>query len=223
MLCEDWDMRAFESNNVGVLVDVRVALRGYRCKVLSTPNPNCLRGTFLDFCSKSYSSTATTYYSGLGVEMVDVKDLLAYNDAERRAFFKAFTKLSWDDFTKDREASFGSIKNIFIHTLNATDYWLDFLQKEDQCSKKKFEKYKTLKEIGTYMRHVEKRMNKYIQPLSLEDLKKKYTGKRKGKPETITAEDILVHVFEEEVHHRGELIALFWQMGIKPPLIGYPP
>ena len=155
--------------------------------------------------------------------MVDIKDLLAYNDAERRAFFKAFAKLPWKEFTKNREASFHSIRNIFIHTLNATDYWLDFLQKEDQCSKRKFEEYKTLKEIGAYMELVENRMNKYLKSLSPEDLKKKYSGRRNGKLETVTAEDILVHVFEEEVHHRGELIALFWQMGIKPPLIGYPP
>jgi uncharacterized damage-inducible protein DinB len=155
--------------------------------------------------------------------MVDIKDLLAYNEAERRAFFEAFGELSWDDFTKSRDASFDSIKNIFIHTLNAADYWLDFLQKEKHCSKKKFEEYKSLKEIGDYMRQVENRMNNYLRSLSAEDLKKKYTGRRRGKLETVTAEDILVHVFEEEVHHRGELIALFWQMDIKPPLIGYPP
>ena len=155
--------------------------------------------------------------------MVDIKGLLAYNDAERRAFFKAFAKLPWKEFVKNREASFLSIRNIFIHTLNATDYWLDFLQKEDQCSKRKFEEYKTLKEIGAYMELVENRMNKYLKSLSPEDLKKKYSGRRNGKLETVTAEDILVHVFEEEVHHRGELIALFWQMGVKPPVIGYPP
>jgi uncharacterized damage-inducible protein DinB len=71
--------------------------------------------------------------------MVDIKDLLAYNDVERRAFFKALARLSWEEFTKNREASFNSIRNIFIHTLNATDYWLDFLQKENQRSQKKFE------------------------------------------------------------------------------------
>ncbi len=157
--------------------------------------------------------------------MVDIKSLLAYNDAERRAFFKAFSKLTWNDFTKNREASFNSIRNIFIHTLNATDYWLDFLQNDNQQSKKKFEEYKTLKEIEAYTKHMENRMNKYLNSLSAEDLKRKYKGRerRKGKVETLTAEDILVHVFEEEVHHRGELIALFWQMDIIPPLIGYPP
>jgi len=155
--------------------------------------------------------------------MVDIKDLLAYNDAERRAFFKAFAKLSWDDFTKNRGASFDSIRNIFIHTLNATDYWLDFLQEENRRSKKKYEEYKTLKEIGDYMQQVENRMNTYVKSLSPEDLKKKYKGRRNNELEIVTAEDILVHVFEEEVHHRGELIALFWQMGVEPPVIGYPP
>jgi uncharacterized damage-inducible protein DinB len=155
--------------------------------------------------------------------MVDIRDLLAYNDAERRAFFEAFTGLSWREFIKNREASFHSIRNIFIHTLNAIDYWLDFLQDEDQRSKKKFEEYKTLKEVEAYMQHVERRMHDYLETLSPESLKKKHELTRGGKPETKTAEDILVHVFEEEVHHQGELIALFWQMGIEPPLVGYPP
>jgi len=157
--------------------------------------------------------------------MVDIKNLLAYNDAERHAFFKAFAKLSWDELTKNREASFHSIRNIFIHTLNATDYWLDFLQGENQRSRKRFEEYKTLRDIGAYMKRVENRMNKYINSLSSEGLKRKYKGRerRKGEVETLTAEDILVHVFEEEVHHRGELIALFWQIGIEPPVLGYPP
>jgi len=155
--------------------------------------------------------------------MVDIKDLLAYNEAERRAFFRSFAKLSWDEFTENREASFGSIRNIFIHTLKAIDSWLDFLQNNNQRSKKKFEEFKTLKEIEAYVKQMENRMNRYVNSLSPEDLKKKRTRARKGKIETLTAEDILVHVFEEEVHHRGELIALFWQIGIKPPLIGYPP
>ena len=153
--------------------------------------------------------------------MVDIRELIAYNEAERRAFFKAFAKLSWSEFIKNREASFHSIRNIFIHTLNATDSWLDFLQNCSPRSRKKFEEYETLKEIGVYMRHVEKHMHDYLERLSPENLKKKYEVGEEGKTETKTAEDILVHIFEEEVHHRGELIALFWQMDIEPPVIFY--
>jgi uncharacterized damage-inducible protein DinB len=42
-----------------------------------------------------------------------------------------------------------------------------------------------------------------------------------GRDVEVTAEDILIHVFEEEVHHRGELIALLWQMDVEPPLMGW--
>lgn len=155
--------------------------------------------------------------------MVDIKDLLAYNDVERRAFFNAFTKLSWDEFIKNREASFLSIRNIFIHTLDAEDYWLGFLKNENQRSKRKFDEYTSLKEMEAYMQKVEKQMHDFLQTLSPENLKKKYEVIGSGKPEKLTTEDILVHIFEEEVHHRGELIALFWQIGIEPPVIGYPP
>jgi uncharacterized damage-inducible protein DinB len=72
------------------------------------------------------------------------------------------------------------------------------------------------------MEHVENRMVGYLDSLSARDLK----GKRKvtcdgGETVEVTAEDVLIHVFEEEVHHRGELIALLWQMNIEPPPMGW--
>ena len=155
--------------------------------------------------------------------MVDIRDLLSYNEVERRAFFKAFGELTWDEFTKNREASFNSIRNIFIHTLNATNYWLGFLQHETNRPKKNFDEYTSLKEIETYMQQVEKRMHDFLDMSSPSNLKKKYEVSGSEKLETLTVEDILVHVFEEGLHHRGELIALFWQIGIEPPVIGYQP
>jgi uncharacterized damage-inducible protein DinB len=156
--------------------------------------------------------------------LVDVRKLLEYNEKERHAFFDKFKELSWDELTKNREASFHSIRNIFVHTLNAVDYWLDFLQNESLLSRKKFDEYGTLEEMRAYMEQVEKRMHGYLRSLSPEGLVKKYkVPLDEGKVDEVAAEDILVHVFEEEVHHRGELIALFWQMDIEPPLTGYPP
>jgi uncharacterized damage-inducible protein DinB len=72
------------------------------------------------------------------------------------------------------------------------------------------------------MEHVEKRMQNYLDSLPKEGLRKTYTAKDDyGKAIKITAEDVLVHVFEEEIHHRGELNALLWQMGIDPPPMGW--
>lgn len=150
--------------------------------------------------------------------MVDVKELLKYNETIRHRYFESFLKLSWNDFTKDRGASFSSIRNIFVQTLSAIDYWLDFLQKENIHSKSKFEEYKTFDDVRTYMEHVERRMQNYLDSLSRKELQKKYNATDEDhKIAKFTAEDVLVHVFEEEVHHRGELIALYWQMDIDPP------
>jgi uncharacterized damage-inducible protein DinB len=154
--------------------------------------------------------------------VVEVRQLLEYNEKVRHRYFEALAKLAWDEFVKNREASFHSLRNIFIHTLGAIDYWLDFLQKEDLHSHKKFDEYQTFQDVKAYMEHVEKRMRNYLSSLPAEGLAKKYSVTNDA-DETIkiTAEDVLIHVFEEEVHHRGELIALLWQMGIEPPLMGW--
>ena len=155
--------------------------------------------------------------------MVEVSKLLEYNRIERRAFFTKFTELTWEQFTENREASFHSMRNIFIHTLQAVDFWLDYLQKQNVGSKKKFDEFKSFEDLRTYMEQVEKRMQSYLESLSPKILQQKLTVHGKGKPEEVTTEDILVHVFEEELHHRGELMALLWQIDVAPPVMGYPP
>jgi uncharacterized damage-inducible protein DinB len=155
-------------------------------------------------------------------KMVDVKSLLEYNESVRHRYFEKLAKLSWKEYIKNREASFNSFRNIFIHTLETIDYWLDFLKKENLRSKKKFDEFKTFDEVESYMERVEKRMQEYLKSLSCVGLKKTYTiTGEKHKSTRITAEDILIHVFEEEIYHRGELNALLWQMGVDPPPMGW--
>jgi uncharacterized damage-inducible protein DinB len=154
--------------------------------------------------------------------MVDVRELLNYNEEVRHRYVDALAKLSWDELIKNREASFSSIRNILVHTIGATDHWLDLLLKEKSQGRRGFDEYKSIEDIRTYMEHVEARMRGYTSSLTQEGLAEKYDVKNDlGKIVEVTAEDVLIHVFEEEVHHRGELIALLWQMGIEPPLMGW--
>jgi uncharacterized damage-inducible protein DinB len=154
--------------------------------------------------------------------MVNVKELLEYNHVVRHRYFKSLSSLSWEEFTRNREASFNSLRNIFVHTLRAIDYWLDFLKEENLRSERKFDEYRSIDDVRIYMERVETRMKDYLQSLPSDGLRKKYsvTGES-HKITKVSAEDVLIHVFEEEVHHRGELIALLWQMGIEPPEMGW--
>ena len=45
--------------------------------------------------------------------------------------------------------------------------------------------------------------------------------RRDGGIEQHTVEDILMHVVEEEIHHRGELLCIYWQLDIRPPYTSY--
>ena len=154
--------------------------------------------------------------------MVDIKDLLEYNKQVRQRYLQALTRIPWEELTRNREASFNSIRNIFIHTLKAIDYWLDVLLNEQNCKAKQYKKYKNLEEICEYKDYVEERMQSYLDNSFSGALSKKYVIRTDlGTEEEVTAEDILIHLFEEEVHHRGELIALLWQMNIEPPLMGW--
>ena len=154
--------------------------------------------------------------------MVDIKELLEYNKQVRQRYFQALTSIPWEELVKNREASFNSIRNIFVHILKAIDYWLDVLLKEHSCRAKQYGEYKDFEEIREYKDFVEGRMEKYLDTLLSGELLSKVVIKNNlDETVEVTVEDILVHLFEEEVHHRGELIALFWQMNIEPPLMGW--
>lgn len=154
--------------------------------------------------------------------MVDVKELFEYNQRVRQSYFQALVSIPWQELIRNREASFNSIRNIFIHILKAMDHWLDILLKEHNYRAKQYEEYKSLEEIRVYKDYVEGRMQKYLDTSLPGKLHNKFVIKNDlGETVEITAEDILIHMFEEEVHHRGELIALFWQMNVEPPLMGW--
>jgi uncharacterized damage-inducible protein DinB len=38
---------------------------------------------------------------------------------------------------------------------------------------------------------------------------------------TTTVKDVLIYVITEELHHKGEIIAILWQMNIQPPDMGW--
>jgi uncharacterized damage-inducible protein DinB len=156
-------------------------------------------------------------------QMVQVRSLIEYNQTVRRQYFVTLSKVSWDELTRDRGASFGSIRNIFVHTLNAVSHWLEFLQGEPRYQIKGFDDYHSIKDLEDYLKDIEQRMHTYLCSLTPALLQAEYevTVGEHDENTDVTAEDILVHIFEEEVHHRGELIALLWQIGVEPPPMGW--
>ena len=85
-----------------------------------------------------------------------------------------------------------------------------------------FDDYDSIKKIREYVEQVESKANEYLNKITPEELLRKVERKqRNGSIMTATVEDRLIHLFQEEMHHRGELIALLWQMNVNPPHIGW--
>jgi uncharacterized damage-inducible protein DinB len=73
-----------------------------------------------------------------------------------------------------------------------------------------------------FMKEVEAESQAYLSKLKPEDLDKVFSWpSRDGATKIARVEDILVHVVEEEIHHRGEILCLMWQINTTPPYTSY--
>jgi len=157
--------------------------------------------------------------------MADIKALFEYNWDCRRKFLESFGALPWNEVVADRGASFGSMRNIFIHSLAAEHDWLADLARGKVGTSTDYDPdrdFGDMAAMGKYLEKVEADDRAYLQRLRPGDLSKPFPLRaREGPDGVLTVEDILVHVVEEEIHHRGELLCLMWQIDVEPPNIDY--
>lgn len=89
-----------------------------------------------------------------------------------------------------------------------TDAYINYaLQGNKNYPEVKLEEYDSIEKIKRYMDDVEIRAGANLAKMTPEQLEK--------------SETLLLDFFQEETHHRGELLALLWQMDVEPPHRGF--
>ena len=156
-------------------------------------------------------------------DLESIREWFAYNDYVRKKYLKALEGLSDEQLTKDRGASFPSILDIFEHIYWAYRLWLGEmyggvrLEENDSFGRK----CASLEEL----REDAEKMNPYIAEfatkLQPQDLGRWIERPRNGEQFSFNVENMLWHLIEEELQHRGELNALLWQMDVDPPITGW--
>lgn len=158
------------------------------------------------------------------VKLVDINELFGYNWHMRKEFLKSMSELPWQKLVESCGASFDSIRDIFIHSLQAEHFWIRNLtgKSTEGIFSTSFEKFTSIEAIKEYADNVEKETKEYLNTLTMEKLNSifQFVG-WDGKIRRHKVEDILIHVIEEEIHHRGELLCIYWQNDITPPHVGY--
>ena len=155
--------------------------------------------------------------------MMETIKLLEYNQYLRHKYLEALTKLPWEEVVEDRGASFNSLRNIYLHGVSVLDFYVNHvIQGDTTYPIIDYDDYDNIDKINNYLKQVESKANAYLSRITPEELSRKIERKlRNGSIITVTVEDVLIDLFQEETHHRGELIALLWQRDVNPPHMGW--
>ncbi len=153
-----------------------------------------------------------------------IRDLYAYNSHVRKKYLETiFTNVPEEERYKPRGASFPSLVDIFVHVLDAYRWWFIYVynDKLKEWGRLREKKKYTMEEVVEEERKIDELVLGFVSNLRESDLDRKVTFTNDGGTEQITIRNMLVHMVEEELQHRGELNALLWQLDIDPPIIGF--
>jgi uncharacterized damage-inducible protein DinB len=132
-------------------------------------------------------------------------------------------KLPWEEIIRDHAASFSSIRNVFLHVLNAYRYWFQYAIYNNLKDYKGIDTatFNTVDAIRKHEAEVDSMVTSLIDSLREEDLLKVRVIQDGSVTYNVTMEAVLMHMIEEELQHRGEINCMFWQQGIDPPIVEY--
>ena len=151
---------------------------------------------------------------------MDPRQLCRYNMFIRPAYVDAVLSLGWDEASKDRGASFGSLKNILLHIWDVELWHLHYVAegRAAEAPDWDYDTFTTIESFTEARTMVEAKTQAFLDRLTDADLERQITYERPDDtPIDYSLGQVLVHVATEEVHHRGELIALLWQIDREPP------
>jgi uncharacterized damage-inducible protein DinB len=153
---------------------------------------------------------------------MDYTEMFAYFKSERKKMIEAFEKLSFEDFSKNRELSYYSLKATFAHTVVVEHNWLHRAYRGLPNLESRPEDFGTLEEIMKFMLDTDEKTRALFDEITKADLEKTVhrklsTGQEIARP----LEVVLYHVAIEVIHHYGEIFGEFWKMNIDAPYLPY--
>src|SRR5437870_808249 len=149
----------------------------------------------------------------------DFRSIYQYNWQVLRDYGEALAKLPREELIKNREATHGSMKNIFHHILSVHDGWLNVAAQgtsaDPAMREKDFDQVASMEPLRAYLEKIIAKEASFLASLRDKDLGRRV--KPEWKERSHQLQNALMQVTFEQAHHIGELIALFWQIDVEPP------
>jgi uncharacterized damage-inducible protein DinB len=150
----------------------------------------------------------------------EVTELYEYSTRVRRSFAEKLAELPSEALSKNREASFYTMKNIMLHMIDNEDWIVNWVipGKSQAYVRRKWEEYVDIAAVLQHLNEVEKGTRTYLETLARDDMSRQVDFVlSSGRTFSLSVEECLFQSFTEQLYHLGELIALLWQDNVEPP------
>jgi len=158
------------------------------------------------------------------------KELYQYSSTVRRAFLEKLAILPWEAVTKNREASYYSMKDIMLHMIDNEDMVVSgqilkvkpLMTANDKPltavqGARDWAEYRDMLMIRGHLDEVERKTKANLEKADENELARRVNFTVRSGSFDLSVEECLMQSFTEQLYHMGELIALLWQEDIEPP------
>ena len=156
-------------------------------------------------------------------ELQTIREWYRYNSFVRKKYLRLIfsDRVPPKERYRSRGASFPSIVDIFVHVLDAYRWWFLFVYNDRMQYWRRLSERKkyTREEVAEEEREIDSYVMGFVNSLEPNDLRRKMKDQHRGR--TLELRQMLLHMVEEELQHRGEMNALLWQMDVDPPIVGF--
>ncbi|MHB8652242.1 MAG: DinB family protein [Terriglobia bacterium] len=151
------------------------------------------------------------------MDLKSIQVLYDYNKWANARVLDAVSKLNSEQFTRDLENSFRSVRETLVHTLSAEWIWLERWKGISPKSMLGAAELTDLEAIRTRWDKVESERAEFIRSLTPERLQAaiSYVNTR-GQAFAYPLWQMMVHVVNHSTYHRGQITTLIRQVGGKP-------
>lgn len=150
-----------------------------------------------------------------------VRELFRYNAWANRRIFDALAALPTGDYMRDLKSSFGSIHGTLAHIVGAERLWLA-RWKGEAATLLKGSEVASLAELRKLWDSVEADRTQFLGRATTPQLDSEIVVKPSGGGQQYvhTLRQTLQHTVDHSSYHRGQLVTMLRQVGVKPPSTG---
>lgn len=139
------------------------------------------------------------------------------NQWANHRLFDACSQLSDAEFVAPRTSFFPSIQGTLRHILDVDLYYLAALEEDPVGQTRDFPKSAVFAQIAERQAMVDQRLVAFCEALTEQDLGRAVDLQRSDGMVLERIDRLLLHLFEHQIHHRGQVHSMLSATQVKPP------